>query len=222
MNEKTESVKDTLQTGYYFATAVHMINKPEYIKDVLPVFDEHIALALQHRELNPIYPSVMTDNLLSDKRTESFAQYVVGTGWNIMQSQGYDMRTKVTYFHSLWGQQHHKYSNMEEHVHGDNVQLVGFYFLDVPENGCKIVLHDPRPGKTQISLPEADTSQVTPATNTIVFTPTAGTLFFANAWLPHSFSRNESETPVKFIHFNIGVKDDPNPPQGGVEGPVIV
>jgi hypothetical protein len=178
---------------------------------VLQVFDEHVATSLQHRPLNPLYPSVMTDNLLTDARTQDFAQYVVGTGWNIMKSQGYDMRKKVTYFHSLWGQQHFKYSNMEEHIHNDGVQLVGFYFLDVPEEGCKLVLHDPRPGKIQISLPEEDISKITEATNSIVFDAKPGTLFFTNSWLPHSFTRNGSDKPVKFIHMNISVKDDPNP-----------
>lgn len=222
MSEKTKSVQDTLETGNYFTTAIHSINKLSFVKDLLPVFDEHIALALQYKEINPIYPSVMTGNLLMDKRTEPFAQYVVGTAWNIMSAQGYDMRDKVTYFHSLWGQEHRKYSNMEEHVHNDNVHLVGFYFLEVPENGCKIVLHDPRPGKVQISLPEADISQVTPATNSIVFEAKPGALFFTDAWLPHSFTRNGSDNPVKFIHFNIGVKNDPNPKQVSVEGPVII
>ena len=30
-----------------------------------------------------------------------------------------------------------------------------------------------------------------------------GDLFITNSWLPHSFTRNQSEQPFEFIHFNI-------------------
>jgi hypothetical protein len=41
------------------------------------------------------------------------------------------------------------------------IQLVGFYFLDLPENSSRLVIHDPRPGKVQIDLPEYDEKNVT-------------------------------------------------------------
>jgi hypothetical protein len=117
------------------------------------------------------------------------------------------MDNKETYFHSMWGQQHGKYGNMEEHVHNDGVQLVGFYFLECPENGPRMIVHDPRPGKVQIDMPEADNKKITRATSAVVFNPKPGDLFFTNSWLPHSFTRNGSETPAKFIHINISVRD---------------
>jgi hypothetical protein len=52
-------------------------------------------------------------------------------------------------------------------------------------------------------------SQVTFASNAINFTPKAGLLIFTNAWLPHSFSRHEADAPIKFIHFNVGLRQNP-------------
>jgi len=38
-------------------------------------------------------------------------------------------------------------------------------------------------------------------------------LVLANSWLPHSFTKNGSDEPMTFIHFNLGVVlNDPVPP----------
>jgi hypothetical protein len=92
---------------------------------------------------------------------------------------------------------------MDEHVHGFGAQLIGFYFLETPEDCSKIVMHDPRPGKKQINLSEENIFNATSASLAINFTPKPGLLFFANSWIPHSFSRHASEKPIKFIHFTI-------------------
>lgn len=213
----TESVKDTLETSYYYATALHYIAKPEFIQDVLPVFDEGIEASRKEIPMDPLYPSTMTANLFMDPRMKNFCQYVAGTAWNILSNQGYKMDDKITYFHSLWGQQHEKYGDMDEHVHNDNVQIVGFYFLECPENCPKLVIHDPRPGKVLLGITEADPKIITQATNATVFEPKAGSLFFSNAWLPHSFTRNGSDRPFKFIHINVSIMPVPVS-----EGPIIV
>jgi len=31
-------------------------------------------------------------------------------------------------------------------------------------------------------------------------------LMFANSWLAHSFTRNASDKPMRFIHFNLSVQ----------------
>jgi hypothetical protein len=31
-------------------------------------------------------------------------------------------------------------------------------------------------------------------------------MIFANAWLPHGFTRHGSDKPIKFVHFNINVE----------------
>ena len=212
-----KSVEDTLQTSYYFVSALHHIEKPDFIETVIPVFDENVKLSKETFPVNELYPAIMTGNLYMDPRMKLFCQYIAGSAWNILNTQGYKMDDKITYFHSLWGHQYEKYGSMDEHVHNDSVQIVGFYFLDVPENGCKLVIHDPRPGKVQINLTEADSTTVTQATTGVVFEPKAGSLYFANSWLPHSFTRNGSDKPVKFIHFNVSIAQAPAKP-----GPIVI
>ena len=213
----TKSVDDTLETSYYYATALHYIAKPEFIKDVLPVFDEAVEYAKKVSPVDELYPSTMTANLFMDPRTKEFCQYIAGTAWNILNTQGYKMDDKITYFHSMWGHQYEKYGSMDEHVHNDGVQIVGFYFLECPENSPKLVVHDPRPGKVILSMTESDPKKISQATNASVFEPQAGSLFFSNAWLPHSFTRSGSDKPFKFIHINISVMPVP-----ATEGPVII
>lgn len=97
-------------------------------------------------------------------------------------------------------------SGMEQHVHMFGAQIVGFYFLEAPENSSRVVFHDPRPGKVQINLPEQDQSMATVASHMINFQPKPGLLIFSNAWLPHSFTRHASDKPLKFVHFNLTVQ----------------
>ena len=196
---------ETLQTAYYFSSAVHYIEKPEYLQAVTEVFNKHIEP--RKKEIGDIYPAMMTGNLMLEPELNDFCKFIVGTAWNILKTQGYNMQNKETYFHSIWGQLHYKYSSMEEHIHNDGNQIVGFYFLDVPEKGSRAVFHDPRTGKKQIGMPEADNTKATEATDSLVFEPKPGSFYFTNAWLPHSFTRNASNDPVKFIHFNINVRD---------------
>lgn len=201
--------QDVLETGQYFSTPVYYIKKEKFLNTLLPIFDEYIKAAEEFQPVNELYPSIMTGNMANDPRIREFGEYLVGTAWNILKGQGYAVDNKVAYFHSIWGQEYRKFGSMDEHVHADGAQIVGFYFLECPENCPKMILKDPRFGKNQISMSEADTTKVSDSTTSIVFGAQPGSLFFTNAWLPHSFSRNGSDKPFKFIHFNIAVKDVP-------------
>jgi len=53
---------DTLQTSYYFSSAVHYIDKPEYLQVVRNVFNAHIEP--QKKQVNDVYPVIMTGNLV--------------------------------------------------------------------------------------------------------------------------------------------------------------
>ena len=43
----------------------------------------------------------------------------------------------------------------------------------------------------------------------INFAPEEGQIVFTNSWLPHSFTRNESDKSFIMIHFNLGVTYTP-------------
>jgi hypothetical protein len=75
----------------------------------------------------------------------------------------------------------------------------------VPDKACKLVVHDPRPGKVIVNLPEKDASQITLGSHQIVFTPQPGTLILINAWVPHSFTKNMSNESMRFVHMNLSV-----------------
>ena len=120
------------------------------------------------------------------------------------------MDNLVTYFTEMWTQEHNYLSSMETHVHGRGAQVSAFYFLDAPPKGCKLVIHDPRPGKVMINLPETDPNAITSGSHQVVFTPEPGALIFTNSWVPHSFTKNFSREPVRFVHMNLSVAVSPN------------
>jgi len=106
----------------------------------------------------------------------------------------------------MWSQEHYQTSSMDYHAHPGGNFLVGFYFLDTPEGCPPAVVHDPRPSRMMLSLPEANPSQATLASTMINFKPEPGMIMFAPAWLAHSFGRNPSKAPFRFVHFNLSVQ----------------
>lgn len=211
----TEAAKSNneLQVYSYFPSAVYSIVKPEFLSPVRKVSTEFLMKRKKEQpRMDPIYPLYQTENMFNDTRIAEFCNYVGATAWNILNGQGYAMADKSVFFMELWCQEHYKHSAMDEHTHGYGAQLAGFYFLETPPDCSRIIIHDPRPAKKQINLPEADMGKVTYGSNAINFTPEPGLLFFANSWLPHQFSRHANNTkPIRFIHFTIGVKqNDPS------------
>jgi uncharacterized protein (TIGR02466 family) len=193
--------------SYFFPTTVYKLEASEYLEPARAVAADFLKQSENYQKnINDLYPVRMTDNVFNDPRIAELTQMIAQLSWDILNAQGYAMENLQTVFSSMWVQEHYKYSLMEQHAHGDGSQIVGFYFLDVPENSTtRLVLFDPRPAKVQINLPEKIMMDVSYGSNMVNFEPKAGDLFFTNAWLPHSFTRNGSEKPVRFIHFNIGV-----------------
>lgn len=197
--------QDTLNANIYFPTMVYTIEKPEFLEAVNKVAEEALV-EVRKNALNEIYPVHMTGNLYDKPEIIPFQYYVGGTAANILTEQGYNLEGFDTYYSEMWCQEHFKHSAMEQHVHGAGSQIVGFYFLEAPEDGSRVLFHDPRAGKPLISWNEKDMAQATFASNIINFEPKPGLLMFTNAWLPHSFTRHGSDKPIKFIHFNLGLR----------------
>lgn len=200
-------MSDDLQPVYCFPSIVVTAFKPEFLEAVNAVSDEQ--LAQQPDDINEIFPAKMSGDFSQDPRLADFCTFIGKSAWEILRNQGHDMQNASTFFTEMWTQEHHKHSLMEQHVHGNGAQLVGFYFLETPENCSKALFYDPRPGKVQINLPEADMGEITPASNMIGFEAKPGTMIFANSWLPHGFTRHGSDEPIKFVHFNINVEYAP-------------
>jgi len=201
--------QDLVNANIYFPTIIYQIEKPEFLEAVGKIAEEALVEIRSKQPLNNIYPVHMTGNLFDKPDIIPFQYYVGGTAGNLLSEQGYNLENFEPYFSEMFCQEHFKHSAMEQHVHGAGSQMVGFYFLETPENCSKVVFHDPRGGKPMISWNEKDMSQATYASNAINFIPKPGMLMFTNAWLPHSFSRHEADEPIKFIHFNIGLRQSP-------------
>lgn len=205
-------MSDTLSESHYFACPVYMVKKPEFVEKVKAVSDRYLNDASVGNGV-----VTMTGNFSHEEEIADFSQYVSQTAWNILASQGYAMDNLVTYFTEMWTQEHNSTSSMETHIHGMGAQISAFFFLDVPENGCKLVIHDPRPAKVIINLPQKDEGKITSGSNQIVFTPEAGALILTNSWLPHAFTRNASGEPTRFVHMNLSVSVAPEQPKPDVE-----
>jgi uncharacterized protein (TIGR02466 family) len=200
---------EQLQEATYFPTKVYAIKKPEFLEAVNDVSMHYLAEAYDKNPERQM--TVMTASYANDPRVADFAQYVSQTAWNILQSQGYAMDKLVTFFTEMWTQEHNAFSDMTYHVHNMGSQISAFYFLDVPKGGSQMLIHDPRPTKMMINLPEANDKIVSNSTSQIVFTPEPGTLLLTNSWLPHSFTKNMSMEPTRFVHMNLGVTVAPEP-----------
>jgi uncharacterized protein (TIGR02466 family) len=198
-----------LQVAYHFPCPIYVIERPDFLELVNTVSEENLEVQRKERELNEIYPLYMTQNYFADSRMVSFSEFIGATAWNILNEQGYAMQDMAVQFTEMWTQEHHKHSSMDAHVHGFGSQIVGFYFLETPEDCSRVVFHDPRAGKVQIDLPEQDLNMATPASKMINFTPKPGMMIFANSWLAHSFTRHAAEQPIKFVHFNLTVVPQP-------------
>lgn len=201
---------EQLQEATYFPTKVYAIKKPEFLEAVKAVsarYLEESKKALGEGQ----HMTVMTATYAHEESIKDFAEYVSQTAWNILQSQGYAMDKLVTFFTEMWTQEHNAFSDMTYHVHNMGSQISAFYFLDVPKGGSQMLIHDPRPTKMMINLPEANDKIVSNSTSQIVFTPEPGTLLLTNSWLPHSFTKNMSMEPTRFVHMNLGVTVAPEP-----------
>ena len=194
-----------LQVAYHFLCPIYIIERPDFLEEVNKISEEGLVEYRKTQSLNEIYPAYMTNNYFTDPRMVEFTRFVGTTAWNILNEQGYAMQDKVVSFTEMWSQEHHKHSAMDAHVHGFGSQIVGFYFLETPEDCSHLVFHDPRAAKVQIDLPEQDMSIATPASKMINFAPKPGMMIFANSWLAHSFTRHAVDLPIKFVHFNLTV-----------------
>lgn len=207
---KTSAVNQMLKgkVEHYFTCPIYIFELPEFLPIVNKVSEENLATQPKVDTLNEIYPVRMTNNYFADPRLEKFCSAIGQTSWQILYDQGYDVTNRYVNFVEMWTQEHFKYSLMEQHVHGYGAQLNGFYFLQVPLNSSRILFYDPRPGKVQINLPERNMYDATYASNIINFQPVQGSLIITNSTLPHSFSRNASDKPIKFVHMTMSVSEN--------------
>ena len=151
-------MSDILDQWHYFASPVYSIKKLEFLETVRTVSNDALRIQRKQTKMDEIYPVVQAD-VSNQEQLAEFHSYVVNTAWNLLRDQGYAMEGRSTYFAGSWVQEHHKYSSMEYHNHND-CQLVAFYFTECPNNPPKLVIHDPRPSKVMVDLPEQQIEKI--------------------------------------------------------------
>jgi hypothetical protein len=197
---------DQLNETYLFPTIVYSVEKPEFLSPV-----SRVAARYLDQKSSVIDEFVtMTADFSHEFEVAGFAQYVSQTVWNILESQGHDMSRFVTYFQEMWLQQHNKYSVMDQHIHGAGASFSALYFVDVPDGCSSMVIYDPRPAKVITALPMKDDAI---ARQQLTFRPKQGMLVLTPAWLPHSFTRQMSDLPMRFVHMNLSVAPAPEAPE---------
>ncbi len=194
-----------MQVELLFPSAILRGSAPEFLNAAKVVSQEYIA------RVNPNCWNVCQSEAMFDVRLDGLLEIISRSSFEMLSEQGYDMTNAQTSVTQFWAQEFTKHGQHMEHVHSFGAQVTGFYFVEVPKDSAYPVVFDPRPGKKQISLPQTDQSQVTFASEQIVMAVQPGDLILMNAWLPHGFTRHESNSKMQFIHFTVNV--EPRAPQ---------
>jgi uncharacterized protein (TIGR02466 family) len=207
----------TLTPHQHFPSTIYSVDKPEFL-DMVTLISMQYLFERKKTEVNPLYP-VQTNGFFHEEMLSDFTTFIAQSAWTILDKQGHAMNDKETYFTEMWCQEHNYMQGHEEHIHGDGNQITGFYFIDAPKDSCKVAIHDPRQGRRLVNLPEADLDKITDASETVLFIPSPGRMYFINSWLPHSITRNASKEPTRLVHFNLGERTSNKPVE---DGPVII
>ena len=203
-----------MEPWLYFQTPVYSFIMPEYLESARTVSTGYLVEIKNEVSVDPLYPMSQTYSFNNDDRISNLSTEIIRTCYNILDSQGYDLTNYELFFTEFWCQEHLKTSGQVRHIHGYNNVLTGFYFIDCPENSCKLVIHEPRNAKEFGDyLPEKDASVASHASQAINFAPQDGQLIITNSWLPHTFTRNGSNSPFCMIHFNVAARWKANNPE---------
>ena len=203
MSEQATSKQ--INANFFFPSSVCIVEQPDYLEPLSKLAKHYLKKHKEQYELNDLYPVHQTENFAGDPEVGSFGREIAEISWKILYDQGYDMERMSTVVSELWVQEHFKGSGHTEHVHSFGSQITGFYILEASDDSSKIVIHDPRPAKKQINLPERDIKNVSVGSSAINFNPVAGQLILINSYIPHEISRNPSNKPFRIIHFNVNV-----------------
>lgn len=189
-----------MQAELLFPSAILRGAVPEFLDAAKAVSQEYIT------RVKPNCWNVCQSEAMFDVRLSGLLEMIAKKSFEMLSEQGYEMANLQTNVSQFWAQEFTKNGQHTEHVHPFGAQVTGFYFIQVPENSAYPVVFDPRPGKRQINLPQADQSQVTFGSEQLVLSVKPADLILMNAWLPHGFTRHESDIGMQFIHFTVNVE----------------
>ena len=197
-----------LLTDYHFSTCIHRNKNESFISDLNVVHNDYVKRIENNHGVSGLYPMILSEAYSEDERVQHFKKFVEEMALQAFTAQGYDDTVFDTVVTEMFSQEHRYSSNMEPHFH--NTFFSGFYFLEVPDEDIRALFYDPKDVKVFMSAKEKNPNMLTPATSLINYNPEPGLLMLTNSWLRHSFTRNPSKLPFKFVHLGIGVVYNPN------------
>lgn len=201
-------MKNELFIDMQFCTWLVRASYPQFLSSTSKTLEDNLKNNLRTDVIDEVlFTQKLTNNIVLNESNRDFVNYITDAAWKILNDQGYDLTGLHVYLSGIFGQSHYRGSGQEQHLHSGS-QITAFYFIEVPKNSCRIIFHDPRPGKVATDIPLKKTNEVLSSSENIVYEPRPGDIIYTNSWLPHTITRNQSDQPFKFIHitFNVGLK----------------
>ena len=132
-------------------------------------------IKLQNGDIKSLPNSYHSENLWQHEKFRPFIQFVMKQMWDILSSQGYDLKGRQPLLQECWVQ-------------------------EFPEEGG---FHDPRPGKTMTDLKPLEKDKVNVCNSQVHYPVKPGQFIFFNSWMPHAYSHHKGKEKFRFIHFNM-------------------
>ena len=210
-------IETKIQKHEIFTTNVYATEKLEWVDKMNKISDEVIeeekrntwnekikkrneSLGVDVKDHGYSYHSKL---LINDTRFFEFTKFTGKMCHQLLEDSGYDLTDYSLFCSNLWVQDfassgggHH-----DTHTHKDT-HINGFYFLKCSNRTSFPILHDPRPAKSMIQLPEKDEEITTSASKYYNFKPYPGMLLIFPGYVPHQFLVDNGVDPFRFIHFN--------------------
>ena len=203
-----------LESMDVFQTYIYKVKRPDFLPALKGISAKYFSPSANPACGSEVYPVTQTGSFFNEPEAKDFCDFIYESSMSILDHQGYAMGSHSLSFQDLWFQEHRVGSGHDRHVHSGSA-ISGFYFMNGMPNSSVAVFYDPRPAKEYgVNLPLKDVSRLTSGSNAMNIVPEAGMFVFANSWMHHAFTRNESSEPLVFVHFDLAAV--PADPQNGV------
>ena len=158
---------------------------------------------LKKGEIDNLPNSYHSHNLWQDDVFKPFAEFVMQQMWNILSTQGYDLKGRQPLLQECWVQEFPEEGGFHDiHIHSNN-HMSGFYFLKCSPETSNPSFHDPRAGKMMTDLKSVNQKKINVCNNSVHYNVKPGQFIFFNSWMPHAYSHHKGKEKFRFIHFNM-------------------
>ncbi len=211
----------TIKSDLYFSSPVYRDERPEFLEIVNKVSDiaindsklrdeESELLNKKNKLGNEVYNKIkdhgwsyQSGPLLNFNELDSFIKYLGNNSYEILDSQGFDLKNYSLVLDELWVQEFSKNGGGHHHTHIHyNNHISGFYFLKCSDKTSYPVFEDPRQAAMMSKLPVKKESDFSLGQSNIHYKPMPGTVLFFNSYLPHRFEVDDGIDDFRFVHFN--------------------